>query len=83
MAWKTKIQTGPVHNNSCRMAFGRPSKHSTCPRCEDLKQGAEPRKGWNAHKIEAELRRRAAIKFHYSSGECQKKCGPVCTAFDW
>lgn len=35
------------HNSTCTMAFGKPSKHSDCPRCEELKQGAEPRKGWN------------------------------------
>lgn len=26
-------------HNSCTMAFGKPSKHANCPRCEELKQG--------------------------------------------
>jgi hypothetical protein len=29
------------------MAFGKPSKHNDCPRCNELKAGAEPRKGWS------------------------------------
>lgn len=34
------------HNETCKMAFGRPSKHDDCPRCQELKQGATPRR-WN------------------------------------
>ena len=34
------------HNETCKMAFGKPSKHNKCPRCEELKAGAEPRSGW-------------------------------------
>jgi hypothetical protein len=34
------------HNDTCTMAFGRPSAHDNCPRCNELKQGAKPRKGW-------------------------------------
>ena len=30
------------HNSSCSMAFGKPSKHANCPRCEELKNGAKP-----------------------------------------
>lgn len=35
------------------MAFGRPSDHDNCPRCNELKAGAAPRKGWNADKPQA------------------------------
>lgn len=34
------------HNSSCSMAFGKPSKHANCPRCEELKNGAKPIQ-WN------------------------------------
>jgi hypothetical protein len=34
------------HNDSCTMAFGRHSLHDNCPRCNELKAGAAPRKGW-------------------------------------
>jgi hypothetical protein len=39
--------TGTKHNDSCTMAFGKPSQHDDCPRCNELKEGAEPRKGWH------------------------------------
>lgn len=42
MAWKTN-NTGTKHNDTCTMAFGRPSDHSDCPRCEELKNGAKAR----------------------------------------
>lgn len=44
MAW-SKSNT-VKHNHLCTMTFGNLSKHSDCPRCEELKQGAAPRKGW-------------------------------------
>lgn len=40
------------HNDKCSMAFGKPSKHTDCPRCEDLKAGAAPRKGWGVQRIQ-------------------------------
>lgn len=69
-----------VHNSKCTMAFGRPSKHADCPRCEELKAGAEPRSGWSDAKREFERRSIEAIRAH----DCKRAgCGPVCTFGDW
>lgn len=38
------------HNDTCKMAFGRYSKHDNCPRCQELKAGAEPVKWAKAHR---------------------------------
>ena len=36
-----------VHNQKCEMSFGRPTKkENVCPRCDELKNGATPRKWW-------------------------------------
>lgn len=70
------------HNDSCVMAFGRPSPAGQCPRCDELRNGAKPRAGWNAQKAADESRRLAAIRHHYTSGECARTCGPVCVRFD-
>ncbi len=69
-----------IHNDTCQMAFGRPSKHNNCPRCEELKTGAKPRKGWGNDKRDNERRQIAEIRAH----DCKKSgCGPVCTFGDW
>lgn len=77
-----------LHNETCKMAFGRPSKHNTCPRCEELKAGAKPRNGWNTS---YNYQMRVGKGPHYDafvrrlkSHDCkQSNCGPVCTAFDY
>lgn len=69
-----------THNKECKMAFGRPSKHNLCPRCEELKAGSMPRKGWVQSKKDADQRRTLEIRNH----NCKtSNCGPVCTAFEW
>ena len=66
------------HNEGCKRVFKR--YDSDCPRCQELINGAEARKGWGWHKKEEEARRSAAIKNH----DCKKSnCGIVCTAFEW
>lgn len=50
MAWKTKAAVGTMHNETCKMAFGKPSAHSNCPRCEELKNGAKARTWASAHR---------------------------------
>lgn len=67
----------------CRMAFGQPRPATGCPRCIELANGAEPRKGYGRsakqrRKDDAERTRQ--IKAHNCR---QSGCGPVCTAFDW
>ena len=73
-----------IHNHTCKMAFGRPSKHSNCPRCEELKQGSAPRKGWiTATSIRKDLYSKS-ISQQIREHSCLKSnCGPVCTAFEW
>lgn len=68
------------HNDTCKLAFGRPSKHTNCPRCEELKTGAKPR-AWAISKAkQADAMRSKAI---YAHNCIKSNCGPVCTAFDW
>ena len=64
------------------MAFGR--KDSTCPRCQELTAGAEPRQGWQGkyfnNKKHQDAQRKKSIEKH----DCKASgCGVVCTAFDW
>lgn len=73
------------------MAFGR--KDATCPRCQELLNGAETRRGWGDRqmisngqlvwrtKAQQEANRSREIREH----DCkQSHCHPtVCTAFDW
>jgi len=71
------------HNlTACTMSFGRPSKLlGACSRCDELRAGAVPRRGWTKYGAKVwEAHRVRAIAAH----DCAKsKCGPVCTAFDW
>jgi hypothetical protein len=64
---------------TCRMAFGRPSPAGICPRCDELRNGAEPRTGWRSKRADAATDARW-IREH----NCRVAgCGPICTAFDW
>lgn len=70
-------QTTTKHKSDCKMAFGR--KDASCPRCQELLNGAEAIK-WAPNRAERDARRSAEIRAH----DCKKSnCGPVCTAFDW
>lgn len=77
--WAVKKEIGKmVHKDGCKMSFGR--KDATCPRCQQLMAGAEPRKAWGAEKREAEERLSNSIRNH----DCARSgCGVVCTAFEW
>lgn len=61
------------------MAFGR--KDPSCPRCQELLNGAEPRKAWGWRNKEAEAQKLAAIRSH-DFAACAAK-NVVCTHFDW
>lgn len=68
------------HNSTCKMAFGRPSKHTECPRCEELKAGSKPRAGWgNNRSIQAKIAQYDRIK-HICSERCSQ---PICTFGEW
>ena len=85
MAWRTKTN-GTQHNDSCTMAFGRPSQHCNCPRCEELKTGAEPRKAWGWRQKQMDERRRLAMAEHFKKGGKHDQimaAGGVDTAFEW
>jgi hypothetical protein len=64
------------HNH--QVVFGR--KQDDCPRCAELSAGAKPVSGWGQERKQAERNLAQAIRSH----SCvERKCGPVCTAFDW
>lgn len=75
MAWAK--QAGTAHSATCSKAFGR--LDASCPRCQELAQGA-PARNWGQAGRQQELRVLAAISAH----DCKAShCGPVCTAFEW
>ena len=79
MCW-TK-QAGTKHNDSCSMAFGKPSKHDDCPRCNELKEGAAPRQGWsntnNKQSISKQLSHYCfSVPIYHS--RCTKETNPSC-----
>jgi hypothetical protein len=71
------------HTAACRMAFGRYDV-AACARCEELAAGA-PARADQSHgvrgrraRIDAELREE--VRRH----DCRvRRCGLVCTAFEW
>lgn len=73
--------------NESQRAFGR--KVAGCPRCEELRNGAPARGGWQksyfSMKKQREEMESRAIKSHFAPGGPHSLglCGPVCTAFDW
>ena len=54
------------------MAFGKPSQHADCPRCNELKAGAAPRAGWQkayfTRKAQQEAAQLRAIEAHFAPG---------------
>ena len=63
--------TSTKHNADCNRAFGR--RDANCPRCQELANGAAPRRGWGQSRFNA--RKIAHV--------CSTNCGPVCTVGDW
>lgn len=60
------------HNADCARVFNR--RDPKCPRCQELAQGAAPRKGWGQRS-----RFNPAPRPHV----CSANCGIVCTAGEW
>lgn len=60
-----------------------------CPRCDELKAGAEPvRWSWRGdrerqERDEAQRRRSHEAHFAPNSPHARGQCGPVCTFGDW
>ena len=76
MTWTRKSTHTTQHNHV--MVFGR--KVDGCPRCDELKNGAEPVRWSITRKAEIEAEQIRAILTH----DCKKSgCGPVCTFGEW
>jgi len=70
--------TKTLHRSDCRRAFKNYDKE--CVRCIELINGEKPRKGWGIDRRFEDQKRTAEIRAH----NCEvRKCGPVCTAFEW
>ena len=75
------------HKADCKMSFGR--KDESCPRCQELLNGAPTRDGWQksyyAHKAQQEQLQTLAHAAHFAPNgpHASGKCGPVCTFGDW
>ena len=77
---RQESKTMTQHNH--QVIFGR--KEADCPRCEELKNGAKPRDGWQKSYFVAKKRNEAARIEAIRNHNCvESKCGTVCTAFDW
>lgn len=76
-----KVNMNAKHNERCKMSFGRPTKAiGECPRCDEIRNGAEPRQGWNAAKVRFEKRSAEFVRRH----DCKASgCTSVCTFGDW
>ena len=71
---ESEMTTSHTH----QVAFGR--KVDGCPRCDELKAGAAPVRGWGYLRKIQDANHLQAIRAH----NCKvSRCGPVCTAFDW
>ncbi len=71
--------TAVHHNANCKRVFAR--YDPDCPRCEELTNGAPPRKGWGDLKKRNEAARTKAIANHDFTACANKNF--VCTCFDW
>ncbi|MFF1650162.1 hypothetical protein [Streptomyces sp. NPDC058240] len=63
--------------------FGK--KVDGCPRCDELKAGAEP-VTWNVRheaRLDEEGRRSISAHFAANGPHVRGECGPVCTFGDW
>ena len=69
------------HSMDCKMVFGR--KDASCPRCQELLNGAAPIKWANSFK-QNDARRCAEIHDHFQSHKhLSGGCGVICTFGEW
>jgi hypothetical protein len=71
-----RMETITRHNPDCRRAFSR--RDENCPRCQELAQGAAPRRGWGQSRFNG-ARERHPVRAHV----CRPECGVVCTFGEW
>ncbi len=62
------------HSSTCNMAFGR--KDPTCPRCQELMNGAPARKAWFTAKPKPAYN----VKPHNCK---ESNCNIICTFGEW
>lgn len=71
------------HNDNCTRVFK--NYDLTCPRCLELKNGSQPRDGWQkryyATKAQESNNLQSQMARHYASEVHKQEI--VCTAFDW
>lgn len=64
--------------------FGRLAAQGRCPRCDELRAGYEPRKGWGGRGGYDERRLGRDVDSHFASEKHRSGgCGPVCTFGEW
>ena len=79
----TTLQTTTKHKEDCGRVFK--NYDMTCPRCVELKNGAQPREGWQREYFARKASEEAALTKAIKEHDCAKSnCSIVCcTAFDW
>lgn len=81
MGWRwKKSDEGPVTKHTCGgPKFGKLAPEGECPRCDELRNGAKPRKSWRQQQQERDEAFRRALDAHFNS-EYHKsgKCGVIC-----
>ncbi len=72
-----------THKQDCKRIFSR--YDLTCPRCQELQNGASPREGWGDRRHQQDLARSRAIEAHYANhNTCDyERRGVPCVTFDW
>jgi len=70
------------HKPDCKMVFGK--KDPSCPRCQELLNGAPPRDGWQKSYYRTKALNDAIWKKALAEHDCKKAgCMPICTFGDW
>ena len=76
------METKTRHDTNCVRVFKRYDKW--CPRCQELMNGAEARRGWGPSRQELDLKAANEVKAHFSSEKhLTGGCGIICTFGEW
>ena len=72
-----------IHKQDCKRIFSR--YDLTCPRCQELQNGASPREGWGDVARQQAKSRSLEISAHYANhSNCDyERQGVPCVKFDW
>lgn len=70
------------HIDDCTRVFK--NYDPKCKRCDELKNGAKPRAGWQKSYFENKKQNEERFTRQLKNHNCEKSnCGVICTAFDW